>query len=248
MTITLYDIPYKVPGKAWSPNTFKTRIALNFKGLEFNTEWLEYPDIEAAMKKIGAKPTMKKGDGSGKDHYTLPVIHDSKTGKAVSESFEIALYLDDTYPDKPLLFPSNSRAAIAVWQELFSAKVITNMMPFMLPLTCWSLNPRSQEYFRATREAWYKVKLEEWCPEGPKRDAAWDKIKEGLDVLSGCLDKNPKKPFLFGDTFTYGDVIIAGWLVWVRLRVSSAEWTKLSGWNDGRWNKLVEDTTKYHAM
>ena len=58
MTITFYDIPSKIPGKAWSPNTFKTRyvhqmdsahhdrsrfdkvtnrIALNFKGIPYTT-------------------------------------------------------------------------------------------------------------------------------------------------------------------------------------------------------------------
>ena len=50
------------------------RYALAFKGLPFRTEWVEYPDVEALCKKIGAKPTEKKDDG--RDHYTFPVIYD----------------------------------------------------------------------------------------------------------------------------------------------------------------------------
>ncbi|KAI0322567.1 hypothetical protein OF83DRAFT_1080149 [Amylostereum chailletii] len=56
--ITLYDIPGNAwPKKAWSPNCWKVRYFLNMKDIPHKTIWVEYPDIEPEMKKIGAKPT-----------------------------------------------------------------------------------------------------------------------------------------------------------------------------------------------
>jgi hypothetical protein len=61
--IVLYDIPCKGRCAAWSANTLKgsvpshparswkiadssvARLALNFKGVPYETTWIEYPDI-----------------------------------------------------------------------------------------------------------------------------------------------------------------------------------------------------------
>lgn len=84
-------------------------LSLQLKGIPFKTEWVEYPDIEPLCKRIGALPTSKKTDG--RDHYTLPTIFDPSTGRAISDSLPIALYLDQTYPDSPghSLFPNKGR-------------------------------------------------------------------------------------------------------------------------------------------
>ncbi|KZP02399.1 hypothetical protein FIBSPDRAFT_808778, partial [Athelia psychrophila] len=65
--ITLYDIPSRNSSKAWSPNLWKARLALNIKGLPYRTVWVEYPDIEQLCKKIGAAKT-----NSAAAPYTLP--------------------------------------------------------------------------------------------------------------------------------------------------------------------------------
>ncbi|KAI0682851.1 hypothetical protein BC835DRAFT_807562, partial [Cytidiella melzeri] len=79
--IIFYDIDSSKPGRAWSPNTWRTRYALNYKGIPYRTEWVEYPDIEPLCKKIGGSATAKKEDG--RDHYTLPMIYDPSTGEVV---------------------------------------------------------------------------------------------------------------------------------------------------------------------
>ncbi|GAW07249.1 AChain Crystal Structure Of Glutathione Transferase Gstfua3 From Phanerochaete Chrysosporium [Lentinula edodes] len=108
-TIVFYDIPFAESNICWSPNTWKTRYSLNYKGLSYRTEWIEYPDIEALCIKIGAAPTDVKADGITPD-YTLPVIYDPSTDKTISDSFAIALYLDTAYPDTPKLFPPGTQA------------------------------------------------------------------------------------------------------------------------------------------
>ncbi|KAF7320563.1 hypothetical protein HMN09_00140300 [Mycena chlorophos] len=76
--IVFYDVALKEVGACRSPHTLKSRYALNFKGLEYTTMWLEYPEIEDACKAIGGKPTRNKPDGT--PLYTLPMIHDLNTG------------------------------------------------------------------------------------------------------------------------------------------------------------------------
>lgn len=217
------------------------RIALNHKGIPYKTEWLEYPDIEDALKKLGGAPTSKKDDG--RDHYTLPAIHDSSTGKTVTDSMNIAAYLDETYPDLPSLFPKGTRAATELLNYHFTTTVIIKLLPLMLPPSCATLNPPSAEYFRRTRELSYGKKLEEFAPAGPIRDEAWAKVKEGLDLLDGFYTKNGEgKPFFFGETFSYADAIIAGFLVWIRIVLGreSEEWKVVASWNEARWAKLLE--------
>ena len=90
-------------------------MALIHKGLPFKTEWIEYPDICPRMREMGAEPTGKWE--SGAPLYTLPVIKDDATGKVVSDSWKIALYIEDTYADKPTLFPFGVRAPVEFFES-----------------------------------------------------------------------------------------------------------------------------------
>ncbi|KAJ7574088.1 hypothetical protein C8J56DRAFT_757479, partial [Mycena floridula] len=81
------------------------RYALNFKGLQYKTQWVEYCDIEQVSKALGAKPTDIK---ARKPLYTLPMIYDDSTGAMVTDSIAIAEYLDITYPEKSLLMPAGA--------------------------------------------------------------------------------------------------------------------------------------------
>ena len=124
--IVFYDIPSSLPHKAWSPNTWKTRYAsssshsilrallhppvvrylLNIKGIPYRTQWIEYPDIADHVKSLGVPPT----EPGTLTPYTLPAIYDPKTKRVVAESFNIAAYLDDEYPDTPAIMPKETRA------------------------------------------------------------------------------------------------------------------------------------------
>jgi len=222
------------------------RLALTFKGLPFKTEWVEYPDIENLLKKLGGAPTEVK---EGRDHYTLPAIHDSNTGKVITDSLKIAEYLEDTYPDTPPLFPFGARAAVAVFDQYFLQTAAAPMRVIMLPESCYRLNPASKDHFRRTRESTYKMKLEEFSPVGPKRDADWEKIKEGYANISGILSKNgPGKPFFFGDTLSYADMITASYLLYIKIIIGADtnEWKAVEQWDDGRWVHLLEVAGNYH--
>jgi len=248
--LTLYDIPSQHPGKAWSPHVWKARTALQYKGVPFQTEWVEYPDIEPTLKKLGVPPTGKWSDG--KDQYTLPMLHDSSTGKYVGDSMDIAEYLDKTFPDKPLLFPFNSHAAIRVFDIHLSQTAIKTMMPIGVPHVGHKLNAASYEHFRVTREAFLGGKLEEISPPGPKRDAHMQIMKEGWSKIADLYASNGdgNLPFFFGDTFSYADCIVLGFMVWMRtvLGADCTEWKQFMSWSGGRWAKFVELTKDYQTV
>ncbi|KAF8492274.1 hypothetical protein BU17DRAFT_72637 [Hysterangium stoloniferum] len=161
--ITLYDIAgHPDCYRGWNPLPARTRYCLNFKGLSFKTVWLEYPDIEPTLRSIGASPTMKWPDG--RPFYTVPVISDEShltdNGEAtvVSDSWAIAKYLDETYPDtgSHRLFPDGTMA----------------------------LQMLSQVYYRETREMFFRASLEELCP----RDSAkWKEGWSNTQQVTKCL-------------------------------------------------------------
>ncbi|TVY25310.1 hypothetical protein LHYA1_G005422 [Lachnellula hyalina] len=55
--LTLYDLPSKGHCRCWSLNPWKTRLALNFKNIDYKTEWIEYPDIASRLSPQSVPPT-----------------------------------------------------------------------------------------------------------------------------------------------------------------------------------------------
>lgn len=230
------------------------RIELNYRGILYKTEYIEYPDIEATYKKIGALPNSKKPDGT--DLYTLPVIHDSETNKVVSDSYLISEYLEQTYPDTPRLFPNpvvssqtlSTKAATVLFEQLCLQKFGAHIAPILLPATYSVLHPRSEAYFRRTRETHYGFKIDELPPTGSqKRADDWKKARDGLDQIASILDKSGGDFFL-GDVFSRADVILIAFLLWVQVHADKEEWEAIANANGGRWGRLMEKTKSLQVV
>ncbi|KAG0709315.1 hypothetical protein DFH29DRAFT_986687 [Suillus ampliporus] len=229
--IIFYDIPSTLSGNAWSPNTWKTRYALNIKGVPYKTEWVE---------KSERHRTGTKDDGS--PSYTLPIINDPNTGKVVADSFLIAEYLDATYPGGNTLFPPGTKPLIAA----FEAGVIGgigSILPLQLALSCYILNPSSEKYFRATREAAFGKKIEDVTDD-------WAKGKKGIAAIDGWLSNNGGGKFVMGNTVSYADGILGGWLTWVKIThgESSATWKDFASWHGGRWGTYITNLQPFAAV
>jgi len=217
-------------------------LCLNIKGLRYRTVWIEFPDIEALCKRIGAKPT-----SSVAPLYTLPVIHDPSTNVVISNSIDIARYLDVTYPSTTQLFPPNSNALLESFPEIPSLGA--GLMPIVAPLICTYLNPTSTEYYRRTRELSLGSKLEDLSPPGgPLRDQHWQQVQSGYGAINAWLAKNGEgKKFVMGDVMSYADVVIVGWVLFIKLMLGmqSQEWKEIEGWHDGRWAAFLTEFTDY---
>ncbi|KAH6893701.1 hypothetical protein BKA70DRAFT_1389589 [Coprinopsis sp. MPI-PUGE-AT-0042] len=218
--IILFDIPSTLR-LGFSSNTLKTRFCLAYKGLEHRTEWVEFPDVAAVCKEKGIGATGSWKDGS--PYYSLPAIIDDHKGTgvaptAVSESFEIAKYLDATYPEtKRLVFLPFAR--------------------IFFPRAATILNPASKEYFSKKRAAQFfdansldDVQVKSAEEEGK----IWDDFREGWN----------EGPWVLGDTISFADLVVALYLVTLQ-RVfgqQSKEWQELRVLNGGRWGRLFDET------
>ncbi|KAJ7263787.1 hypothetical protein C8J57DRAFT_1718821 [Mycena rebaudengoi] len=241
--LTFYDIPSTQPGNAWSPNTWKTRHSLNYKGIPYKTVWLEYEEIEPVSKRLGAAPTRNKPDG--RPHYTLPMIHDPSTGAVVSESIKITEYLDETYPDTPRLFPAGTAAFQHVFEEYVGSLLLGTLPLYALPASHAILNPVSEAYFRRTREALFGKTFEELTPKGEEHVKSMQKIKDALGKIDGWIKLNGAEcSYIMGDTISFADVWMVSYLKWIQLVLPDL-WEEIKLWHDGRWASLLQDFEKY---
>jgi len=276
--IVLYDIPSKFPGKykPWSPSTWATRFALNYKGLPYHTEWIEYPDIKSHCIDIGASPS--EIEPSGEPYYSLPVIYDPNTSETITDSFQIALYLDRQYPEMPKLFPvPNTESLSYGFLTAMGKNFRAPLYPMILAGVCECLNERSAVYFRETREANYVPKTLEEVSYGKGKDSEeykklWNDLEKGLQRLGEIMDfsvpqEGKRGPYVMGDTLSYVDLAIAASFVWARrawaapnvLKAppadgkevdgdSSEEWQRVCALQSARWKKYTDLFEKYSTV
>ena len=217
---------------------------LNIKGIPFKTEWVECPDIEPLCLRIGAPPTGKKPDGQ--PHYTLPVIYDPSTKRAISESAVIAKYLDETYPSTPVLFPQGTDALQAVFAGIAWSTVGSSMFMIIASRECASLNPCSAEYVREAIIARMGKPLEQINGE-----EYWAALETGLGKVDAWLRANGagRDELFLGDQICFVDTLLAGLLNWVRILCGedSVDWKRITGWHGGKWDRIVKNFDIYYG-
>jgi glutathione S-transferase len=137
----------------------------------------------------------------------VPIIYDPAADTYISDSLAITLHLERTYPDTPALFPPGSHAATALFQDAWNEKAVRPLIPLMLERVHARLTPRSQAYFRCTREAIFKCTLEGVAPVA-KRPEMWAAVRVGLGVFDKYMEANGDGPFFAGghvDRMSTGD-------------------------------------------
>ncbi|KZV76637.1 hypothetical protein PENSPDRAFT_679987 [Peniophora sp. CONT] len=218
--IIFYDLLRKGPEgqsdseKSWSPNTLKTRLALNIKGLQFKTEWLSFVAIGPKMKELGVPP---RADAEGLK-YTIPTIYDPNTGKTVTESLAIAKYLDKTYPDTPRLVASGT----AGLQEAYLEKVVT---PFMYTMMVYLVYPAfkqscvtqaDEEYLRKKGQALMGKQPEDMVLQGEAITTACKSLSASLGAMAQHVFANGGDAvFVTGDSPSHVDTAIASILSYI---------------------------------
>ena len=195
MTIILYDLCAGDGQRRFSPHCWKARMALAHKGLTFETRATPFTKI----KEIG-----------GGFSPTVPVIDDG--GRLVRDSFDIALYLEDTYPDRPTLFAGDGGRALSRFVESWA---LTSVHPALLGLIIvdihGALGAEDQAYFRKSREERLGKTLEEVQAGREARIEAFRQAWQPLRHLLG------RQPFLGGEGPLFADYIAFGSLQWARV-------------------------------
>lgn len=199
MSLVLYDLCNADPGQRFSPFCWRARMAMAHKGVD--------PDIKPVP--FTAIPSVEGGFSK-----TLPVINHN--GELVKDSFEIALYLERTFPNAPSLFEGEGGVSLSRFVETFVGTTILPPIAKIVMLDIYhGLAPEDQSYFRTSREARFGITLEDFVS---RKEAAKRQLLAALTPARAFLKAHP---FLGGDSPLYADYILFGALQWAR--VSSAE-------------------------
>ncbi|WPG98797.1 Hypothetical protein R9X50_00159300 [Acrodontium crateriforme] len=258
--IVFYDIASAKPLRTFAPNPWKTRLALNLKGIPYRTEWIDMPDIHDVREKLGVPANRTHADGT--PYHTLPVIHDPSTNAIVGDTFEIALYLDKQYPDRPTLIQPSAIGLTAAFNAqidgIFTKYVtLANQMPF---------DPAIAEKIGAifAKRAGAASLKDMQITSGAQREEQMVAFEAALGELSkaywhtgGTTDyfwkaTDPKQaqrppenrkqagPFLDGDHPTYADCIVGAWLKMLEASMPSEDWARVRLWQGGLWARIVD--------
>jgi glutathione S-transferase len=195
MTRTLYALCGADSARPFSPHTWKTVLSLAHKGLDHETKpvgFTQIPVIENAATKI------------------VPLLRDDD--QLVGDSFEIALYLEKAYPDRPSLFGGEGGKAMARFIESWSLMTLhASLVRIILMDIHDSLAPVDQTYFRTSREARFGMSLEAVAETGA------DELKTFAARLEPLRTMLKKQPFIGGETPLFADYIVFGPLQWARI-------------------------------
>jgi glutathione S-transferase len=141
---------------------------------------------------------------------TLPVIDDG--GKLVRDSFDIALYLEETYPNHPSLFKGEGGIALSRFIESWALTAIHPIIQtLMIKDIHDALDRPDQIYFRESREKRLGRTLEEIQARREERRGAF---RQALQPLRQML---ARQPFIGGEAPLFADYIVFGPVQWARV-------------------------------
>ena len=192
MAIKLYDLAGAEDDHRFSPYCWRIKMALAHKGLAFETSPWRFTEKDA----IAAS-----GQGA------VPVIEDGE--RCLHDSWQIATYLDEAYPDAPALFPSEEAKATTLFIRFWTERVLHPLlMRLILTDVHGGLHEKDKDYFRTTREKALGATLEA-IVEGQETHLA--NLGKGLAPLRATLES---QPFLGGTAPIFADYIVFGGFQW----------------------------------
>lgn len=190
----LYDLAGADPSLRFSPYCWRVRMALRHKGLDVETVPWRFTDKDAiAFSGQGRVPVLIDGD------------------RAISDSFAIALHLEETYPDRPSLFGGSAGLCLARFVNAFADNVVQpGIARLIVSDVVKVLHEKDQPYFRESREKRFGRTLEAVTSD---RDTAVVDFRSALEPLRQCLSM---QLFLGGEAPLYADYIVFGGFQWAR--------------------------------
>lgn len=194
MAIKMYDLAGADRDRRFSPYCWRVRMALAHKELEVET--IPWRFIE-------------KGEIAFSGQGTVPVMVDGET--TVCDSWAIALYLEETYPDRPALFGSPQARAHALFVKFWDEKVLSPALGPIAILDVYNcLDEKDKPYFRETREARFGKSLEAVANNSPE---SLERLRTALAPLRETLRS---QSFLAGDAPNFADYIVFARLQFAR--------------------------------
>lgn len=193
--LRLFDLAGADDAVRFSPNCWRTRLALAHKGLSVETVAWRFTEKDAIAK-----------SGQGK----VPVL--VARDKWLHESWDIAEYLEDTYPDRPSLFGCPKGRATARFVNQWASEVLhPAVAQVVVPDIPAALHEKDKDYFRTTREAAFGRSFAAIASE---REEALVALSRALAPLRSTLTS---QSFVAGAAPAYADHAVFGAFQWARV-------------------------------
>jgi len=184
----LYDLAGAEDDLRFSPNCWRIKMALEHKGLVAETvPWRFVEKDVIAFSGQKAVPVLVDGDTT------------------VSDSWEIARYLETAYPDRPSLFGGPAGEGLAVFVKFWCEQTLNRIvLRIILPDLFACLHEKDKPYFRESREARFGATLEEYAL---RPDEGVRLLRDALTPMRLSLQR---QPYLAGAHPTFADYIVFG--------------------------------------
>lgn len=193
MGLKLFELCGEDPVRVFSPYCWRSRMALALKGLAFESVPWRFTETDRL---------------AFAQHDKVPVLVDGD--RAVPDSWAIAQYLDEAYPETPSLLRGNPDpyVFVAAWNDtVVQAGVVRFIVSDIPPL----LGDRERPYFIESREKRFGMALSDVTAD---RDAKLPAFRASLQPLRHALRG---RDFLGGAAPDYADCIVFGAFMWARV-------------------------------
>jgi glutathione S-transferase len=260
--LVLYDISSPLQPCSYAPNPSKARLTLSFKRVTFKTTWVDIVDINDVRKGLNCPATRKLDDGS--DFYTLPILQDPNSNRVIGDSFDIANYLEETFPNpNHSLFPANSTRTGLDYESpskdtMFFAPLTTNVgskdedyaqfnlhvdATFSVYMILYAqylpFNPETADAAKALFVK--RAHLKSWddmSVQGEAREQLKTAFEKGLTSLAEPFMVHGSGPYLEGEQANYADLIVGGWVNMLSILMPEDEWKEFRTWHGGVFARL----------
>lgn len=223
------------------------------------------PVITPLREKLGVPANRTLPDGT--PYHTLPVLQDLSTEEIIGDSFEIALYLDRTYPDHPRLFRPSTTGLTAAFNAqvdgIFTKHVaLCDRMPITDAAKAVFVQRTGVDKFEDLQmEPEKRSKLFE------EFEAALGELAKAYNHTGGTTDyvwrptgtdpaqkqRPPPElkqagPFLDGDEPVYSDFIVGAWLSMMKASLGQEDWKRISSWQGSLWERVLKGLEPWSEM
>jgi glutathione S-transferase len=192
--LTLYELAGANPELRFSPHCWKVLMALAHKGLAATRVPLRFCD-------------RNKLSFSGQ--ALVPVLtHGAET---VVDSWRIAVYLEDRFPDHPSLFGGGDAISLTSFVNSWADSALVPAIARVILVdihNCLDVDDRL--YFRSSRESLFRTSLEAVVEDQPAR---LKDLRRALHPLRLALKH---QNFISGASPAYADYCVFGMFMWAR--------------------------------
>lgn len=194
MPLILYDLAGAEDERRFSPYCWRIKLALAHKGLEYSTVPWRFTEKDRIVRSGGG---------------TVPVLVDGDTW--ISDSWAIAGYLEQTYPDRPSLFGNEIGRSQALFIKYWAEQTVHPALLGLIVLDVYRhLHPKDKDYFRQSREQRFGMTLEQRAADPDRQLAAF---RTALGPLRTTVTD---QPFISGEQPGFADYIAFGPFQWAR--------------------------------